>query len=114
LGNRLVPRYLREAITRKNSSLFSQPAITDLKMEEGKPLQFKAAFEVMPEIRSRRYGDLKPEQKDSPSPDKEVQENSTIFASSRRAFDPVEDRAIADGDFAQVSFVARPKAKASR
>jgi len=105
----LVPRYLREAITKEKLEPISQPAITDLKMEEGKPLQFKAAFEVMPEIEVGGYGDLKPENKDITVTDKEVQEALDHLREQQASFDPVEDRAIADGDFAQVSFVGTPK-----
>jgi trigger factor len=105
----LVPKYLREAITKEKLEPISQPAITDLKMEEGKPLQFKAAFEVMPEIEVGGYDDLKPEQKDVTVTDKEVQETLDNLREQQASFDPVEDRAIADGDFAQVSFVGTPK-----
>jgi len=105
----LVPRYLREAITKEKLEPISQPAITDLKMEDGKPLQFKAAFEVMPAIEVGGYGDLKPEAKDVTVTDKEVQDTLDHLREQQASFDPVEDRAIADGDFAQVSFVGTSK-----
>jgi trigger factor len=105
----LVPKYLREAITKEKLEPISQPAITDLKMDEGKPLQFKASFEVMPEIEVGGYADLKPETKDITVTDKEVQEALDHLREQQASFDPVEDRAVADGDHAQVAFVGTPK-----
>jgi trigger factor len=105
----LVPKYLREAITKDKLEPISQPAITDLQMEDGKPLKFKAAFEVMPEITVGNYGDVKPEKKDVTVSDKEVQEALDHLREQQASFDPVEDRAIENGDYAQVSFVGTPK-----
>src|SRR3954462_6195208 len=109
----LVPKYLREAITKDKLEPISQPAITDLQMEDGKPLKFKAAFEAMPAITVGRYSDVKREKKDVAVGDKEVQEALDHLREQQASFDPVEDRAIQNGDYAQVSFVARPRAKAS-
>jgi len=105
----LVPKYLREAITKEKLEPISQPAITDLQIEEGKPLKFKAAFEVMPEITVGGYSDVKPETKDVAVSDKEVQEALEHLREQQASFDPVEDRAIENGDYAQVSFVGTPK-----
>jgi trigger factor len=105
----LVPKYLREAISKQKLEPISQPAITDLKMEEGQPWSFKAAFEVMPEINIGDYNDLKPEKKDVSVSDKEVEEALQHLREQQASFDPVEDRAIEDKDYAQVSFVGTPK-----
>jgi trigger factor len=105
----LVPKYLREAITKDKLEPISQPAIIDLQMEDGKPLKFKAAFEVMPEITVGNYGDVKPEKKDVTVSDKEVQEALDHLREQQASFDPVEDRAVENGDYAQVSFVGTPK-----
>jgi len=101
----LVPKYLREAIAKQKLEPISQPAITDLKMEEGKPWSFKAAFEIMPEIKLADYSDVKPEEKDVSVSDKEVEEALEHLREQQASFDPVEGRAIEEKDYAQVSFV---------
>jgi trigger factor len=105
----LVPKYLREAIAKQKLEPISQPAITDLKMEEGKPWSFKAAFEIMPEIKLGDYSDVTPEKKDASVTDKEVQEALEHLREQQASFDPVEDRAVEEKDYAQVSFVGTPK-----
>jgi trigger factor len=105
----LVPKYLREAISKQKLEPISQPAITELKMEEGKPWTFKAAFEIMPEIKLADYSDVKPEKKDVNVSDKEVEEALDQLREQQASFDPVEDRVIEEKDYAQVSFVGTPK-----
>jgi trigger factor len=109
----LVPKYLREAIAKQKLDPISQPAITDLKMDEGKPWTFKAAFEIMPEISLADYSDVKPEKKDVSVRDKEVEEALEHLREQQASFDPVEDRAIENKDYAQVSFVGTPKSVAT-
>src|SRR5213075_1086378 len=47
----LVPKYFRKETERLGLYPISQPRVTDLHANEGKPMHFKASFEVMPEIK---------------------------------------------------------------
>ena len=42
----VVPQHFREAIAKTGERPVSQPQVTDLQLEEGKPLHFKAVFGV--------------------------------------------------------------------
>src|SRR4029077_21146964 len=55
----LIPRYFRKETERLGRVLFSPPRVTDLHIQGGEPLTFKASFEIMPEINVEGYKDLR-------------------------------------------------------
>ena len=57
----VMPQHFQKAITDGNFRLVSQPQVVDMTMEDGKPLWFKASFEVMPEFSVDGYPDVKVE-----------------------------------------------------
>jgi len=78
----LVPRYFRQEAQKQGLIPVSQPRVTDLHIQEGEPLRFKANFEVMPEVKVEGYKELRAEKGGT---------------------------AITDDDFAQVSLDGTPK-----
>ena len=57
----VLPVHFRTAIEEKQLKPVSQPQVTNIEFEEGKPLRFKAAFEVIPEFSIDGYQDVKVE-----------------------------------------------------
>ena len=55
----ILPQHFRGAIEQQNLKPISQPQVTDLKLEDGQPLKFKAIFEVLPEFSIDGYQDRK-------------------------------------------------------
>ena len=55
----LVPRFFRQEAERLGLHPVSQPRVTDLHLHDGEPLRFKAAFEVLPEIKLEGYKELR-------------------------------------------------------
>ncbi|MGA8111656.1 MAG: trigger factor, partial [Acidobacteriaceae bacterium] len=101
----VVPQHFREAIAQKGLRPVSQPQVTNLDLEEGKPLRFKAAFEVVPEFSVEGYQDVKVEKPDTELTDAEFDAELERIRDSHATMEPVnEDRGLADGDFAQISF----------
>jgi len=101
----VVPQHFRETIAQKSLRPVSQPQVTDLQLEEGKPLRFKAAFEVVPEFSVDGYQDVKVEKPDTTLTDAEFDAELERIRDSRSTMEPVEeDRGLADGDWAQISF----------
>ena len=79
--------------------------MTNIDLEEGKPLRFKAAFEVLPEFSIDGYQDVKVEKPSDQLTDAEVDAELARIRDSRSTMEPVtEERPLADGDFAQISF----------
>ena len=106
----LLPRYLRQETGKQNLTPVSQPRVSDLHMEEGEPLRFKASFEVLPEFNIAPYDDIKVATIDSNVTDEEVETALNNLREQQAAYNPVEeDRPLADGDFAVASFKGTPK-----
>jgi trigger factor len=105
----LVPRYFRKAADKQGLIPVSQPQVTDLHLKENEPLRFKASFEVMPEIKVEGYKELRAEKPEIVVTDEEVEQSLTNVREQHATYSAVEGRALADGDYAQVSLDGQPK-----
>jgi trigger factor len=101
----VLPGHFRTAIAEQKLRPVSQPQVTDISLEEGKPLRFKAAFEVFPDFSIEGYQQVKVERPSSDLTDAEVDAEVARIRDSRSTMEPVaEERPLADGDFALISF----------
>jgi trigger factor len=101
----VLPEHFRTAIAERQLKPISQPQVTKIDLEEGKPLRFKAAFEVLPEFPIDGYQDVKVEKPSAELTDAESDAELARIRDSRSTMEPVtEERPLADGDFAQISF----------
>jgi trigger factor len=105
----LIPRYFRQEAERLGIHPVSQPRVTDLHLHEGEPLRFKAAFEVLPEIKLEGYKELRADKPEIAVSEEDVEKALVDLRERHASFNPVEGRALADGDFAQVSLDGNPK-----
>lgn len=110
----LVPRYFRRETDKQGLVPVSQPRVSDLHIHEGEPLRFKASFEVLPEIEVTDYKELRVDKPDTSVSDQEVEDALKNLREQHASYSPVEGRALADGDFAQVSFNGVPKEPGSK
>jgi trigger factor len=101
----VMPQHFQRAIAEGNHRLVSQPQVIDMKMEEDQPLWFKASFEVMPEFTVDGYQDVKVEKPSTAFTDEDFNTELERVRDSRSTMEPVEEeRPLADGDWAQISF----------
>ncbi|MGH9503648.1 MAG: trigger factor [Terriglobales bacterium] len=107
----LVPKYFRKEADRQGLVPVSQPQVTDLQLKDNEPLRFKASFEVMPEIKVEGYKELRADKPEITITDEEVEQSLNGVREQHATFTPVEGRALADGDYAQVSLDGQPKDK---
>jgi trigger factor len=105
----LVPKYFRQEAERQGLVPVSQPRVTDLHIHDGEPLRFKAAFEILPEVKVEGYKELRADQPVIEVTDEEVQQALNHLQEQHATFDAIEGRALAEGDFGQVSLDGRPK-----
>jgi trigger factor len=105
----LVPRYFRKEADKQGLIPVSQPQVTDLQLKDNEPLRFKASFEVMPEIKVEGYKELRAEKTEVTVTDEEVEQSLNSLREQHATFTSVEGRALADGDYAQVSLDGKPK-----
>lgn len=105
LIEQLVPKYFQEEAKKQNLAPISQPQVTHLELNEGQPLKFTATFEVLPEIDVAGYQDIKVEHEESSVKDEEVEAALKNLQEQNATYTNVdEERAIAEGDYAQVAF----------
>ena len=104
----LVPKFFRKETERLGLVPVSQPRVTDLHVHEGEGLHFKASFEVMPEIKVEGYKELRAEHPEIAVAEQEVEDQLKALQEQKATFAPIEGRAIADGDYAQVSLDGTP------
>ena len=105
----LVPRYFRKEAEKLGMIPVSQPRVTDLHIQEGEPLRFKATFEIMPEIKVEGYKELRADHPEIVVKDEEVEEALNNVREQHATFTSIEGHPLADGDFAQASMDGRPK-----
>jgi trigger factor len=106
---KLVPKFFRERVEKEGLTVVSQPKVTDLKLEEGQPLRFKATFEVLPPIEVSGYKEVRAEKPEISVTDDEVEAYLKQLQEQQATFSAIEGRPLQDGDFAQVSLESRPK-----
>jgi trigger factor len=110
LLERLVPQYFQLAVMSARHRPISSPSITNLQAEPGQDIRFTASFDVMPEFELGDYNSITVEKPDIQVSDEEVDAEIKALQERQASFDPIdEDRPLADGDFAQISFTATPK-----
>jgi trigger factor len=101
----LVSERFRQALEEQKANPVSQPQISELLLAEGAPLKFKATFEVLPEINIDGYDSVKADRPDSSLSEDEFQAELTNVLDHHATVEPVEeDRALTDGDWAEIGF----------
>ncbi len=101
----LVSERFRHALQEQHANPVSQPQISELLLAEGAPLKFKATFEVLPEFQIDGYESVKAERPDASVSEDEFQAELANVLDHHATIEPVdEDRALADGDWAEIGF----------
>ena len=92
----VLPEHFRAAIAEQKLKPISQPQVTDINLEEGKPLRFKAAFEVLPDFSIDGYQQVKVEKPSTELTDAEVDaELARIRGDSGSTMEPVTEELAA-------------------
>ncbi len=106
----LVKDRFRATLEERKINPVSQPQMTDLHLMDGEPLRFKAAFEVMPEIDIAGYDTVQVARPDATLTEDEYQAELSRALDSHATVEPVEeDRALTDGDWAEIEFKGQIK-----
>jgi trigger factor len=101
----LLPEAFTKAVRELGIHPVGQPQVTELVVEDGAPLHLKAAFEYLPSFSIEGYQGVT-----VPKPTVELTEDEfgrevEQLRESRAVIEPVEeDRALQDGDWAQISY----------
>ncbi len=111
----LVSERFRSAIVEQKLQPVSEPQLLDLQLTDGQPLRFKAVFEVLPEFDIAGYETVKVEKPDVALTQEEFESELGRMMDSQATVEPVEEeRALVEGDWAEIQFsgVIKPLAQA--
>src|SRR5260370_33937641 len=101
----LVSERFRKAINEQKLRPVSEPQLLDMQLVDGQPLKFKAAFEVAPEIDITGYDSVRLSKPDAALTGEEFDAELNRMLDSHATVEPVEeDRALVDGDWAEIQF----------
>ena len=101
----LVSERFRNAIDERKLRPVSEPQLLDLQLTDGSPLRFKAAFEVLPEFDVAGYETVTVEKPDVALTDEEFSSELDRLLDSQATVETVEeDRALTEGDWAEIQF----------
>jgi len=101
----LLPERFNQAVRDMGVAPVGQPQVTELTVEEGKPLHVKAVFEFIPPFSIDGYKDVTVPKPSVEITEEEYQQEMAHLRESRATVEPVEeDRALADGDWAEINY----------
>ncbi len=101
----LVSQRFQQALAEGGMRPISEPQLTNLMLVDGQPLQFKAAFEVLPEIDITGYDQVTAIRPDSALTDAEYKAELDRVLDPHATVEAIEeDRPLADGDWAEIEF----------
>jgi trigger factor len=106
--DRLLPARFNKAIQEQDIRPVGEPRVTELTVEEGQPLHVKAIFEYLPPFSIDGYKDVTVEKPTAGVTEEEFVREMEDLRESRATIEPVEeDRPLANGDCAQISYTGR-------
>jgi len=105
----LIPKYFQREAEKQGLIPVSQPRVTDLHMHDGEPLRFKASFEILPEIQVEGYKELRADKPEITVADEEIEQALNNVREQHATYATIENRPLAEGDFAQASMDGKPK-----
>jgi trigger factor len=101
----LVSERFRKAIDEQKLQPISQPQLLDMQLFDGQPLKFKAAFEVAPVFDVAGYESVHVTKPEADLTNDEYDAELNRVLDSHATVEPVdEDRALVDGDWAEIQF----------
>jgi len=109
----LLPERFNHAVSEQGVRPVGQPQVLDLSLEEGSPLHVKAVFEYVPEFSIENYQSVTVDKPSTEVTEEEFQQEIERLRDSRAAVEPVEeDRPLADGDWAQITYKGQVEGEA--
>ncbi len=101
----LLPERFNKAVQDLGIKPVGEPRVTELTIEDGKPLHVKAIFEFVPEFSIEGYQKVTVEKPTVEVTEEEYKHELEQLRESRSTIEPVEeDRALKDGDWAQITY----------
>ena len=95
----LVNKVVFEELEGRGLKPLATPRVTELKMDEGQPMTFRAVFETLPLVELPQYRGIDVKVKRAEVAEEEVDAEVDRLREGAARYDPVEDRPARRGDF---------------
>jgi trigger factor len=99
----LIPKYLQNRFEAEDLKVVGQPDITEIHLDAGEPLRFKAEFEVVPQVELQDYKGLTVKYHDPEVTDEDLDKRIEELRHQKAEFVNEDPRPLQDGDFAVLS-----------
>jgi trigger factor len=96
----LIPKFLNNRFEAEDLKVVGQPDVTEVHMDPGEPLRFKAEFEVVPQVELQDYKGLTVKYHDPEVTDEDVNKRIEELRHQKAEFINEDPRPLQDGDFA--------------
>ncbi len=104
----LVPERLEKALGEAQLVPVTQPRVEKVDFDEGRPVKFKARFEVLPEFELGEYKNLEVEVESAEVTGEDVDRTLEDMRERAASLVPIEGRAAQDGDYVVVKMMGTP------
>jgi trigger factor len=105
----IVNRVVFQEIEGRGLKPLSAPKVTDLKIDEAKPMTFRAVFETLPLVEVPEWKGLPVKGRQAEAKNEDIEAEIDRLREENARFDPVEGRSAHRGDFVLVDLAWRPK-----
>jgi trigger factor len=102
----IVPKAYEQALIEQNLVPLNPPKLSDVDFDEGKPLKFKAEFEIRPEVKLSKYTGFSVEKTIPTIGDKEIDDSLQYLRERLAEYHPVT-RASENGDMLIVDLLKK-------
>jgi len=100
---KLIPKHFYQRAGQEGINVVGTPNVSDVKLEKGEPLRFKAEFEVAPSIELKEYRGLAVPYQDPEVAEGDVQKRLEDFQQQKAEYVNIDPRPVEDGDYAVVA-----------
>jgi len=108
--HQLVGKHFDAAVKQEKFRVIGEPIIEDIQFEKGKPFQFAATIEIVPEFELPEYKGIEVKRETRIVTDADIERALNVLRDERAAFEDVE-RPVQDGDFVVVDYQGTSEGK---
>ena len=106
----LLPKYFLEAVKERDLDIVDEPQYESVDYDNGKPVRFKALFEVYPQLNLTNYTGIPAEPVSYDVQDSDVEATLRKLQEDMSELSPLEEeRPAKQGDFVEISFTGTVK-----
>lgn len=103
----IVPKTIGDALRERKLDPLDSPSVTEMTLEEGQPLSFKASFEVAPPVDAGDLSSIAVREPAVAVTDEDVDRALDRLREQAARFEPVEGRGAEMGDFLTIDLARR-------